>query len=977
MGYNADFELIEAREVEELRGKVELYRHINTGAELLSVQNDEEDKVFGVAFQTVPTDSTGVAHILEHVVLTGSKKYPIKEPFVELLKGSLASFVNAMTFPDHTVYPVASQNLADFYNLIDVYLDAVLHPLLLKQAFQQEGWHFELSDPDQALRYKGVVFNEMKGNFASANYILYRETLRTLFPDTAYFFSSAGDPLHIPDLGYEDFSSFYGLHYHPSNARIFFIGNDPPAERIALIGRALAGYRRGDLVRQVSMQTAFSEPKRVRVPYPLAGDGKDDAKHIVGVSWMFDDAQTPESLLSLEILNHILMGTTASALRKVLIESGLGEEIFGTGYNFGDGTDLKQLTFTCGLRGVPGENVDQVESLILETLAALVREGIDPSLVEASLNTIEFELRECNFGGYPRGLGVMMRVLPGWIHGGNPIDTLAFHEPLMRIKERAMNASGYFENMVAENLVGNPHRVTLHLEPDGGFLEGLEASETARLAHARKAFKESELQDVIANTGALLAWQETPDRPEDLAKIPILAKEDLDRDVKTIPLEVIEEQGSRILFHDLATSGIGYVDMGFNVRMLPLHLLPYVPLYGRALVGMGTALEDYVALSLRIGRDTGGIRSTALATGVYGTERTEAWLFLRGKALVGKTPDLFDILRDVLLSPRFDQQDRFRQIVLQEKARIEAGILQSGHQIVNSRLQAGLHQSGWAEEQFSGLEQLFFIRDLVSRIESDWGSVVADLEMIHKMLVNRGLMLFNMTMESSDRMTIWPDISSFLAGLPTAALEIPEWPVQLLKGNEGLAVPAQVNYVGAGVTLFPPGETPHGSWFVANGYLRNTWLWESVRVKGGAYGAFVVMDSLTGMYSQLSYRDPNILETLANFDRSAEYLLSIELDEVELLKSIIGAVGKMDEYQLPDAKGFTSMMRNISGLTDPVRQQLRDELLATRAEDFQALGASLKLASAESRLVVLGPGEGITEAFRDKPEGWLKLTQVM
>ncbi|MBP1693885.1 MAG: peptidase [Chloroflexi bacterium] len=705
MSYYHGFELIYEKEIPELNTRARLFRHVKSGAQLLSLENEEENKVFGITFRTPPVDSSGVAHIMEHAVLCGSQKYPVKEPFVELLKGSLNTFLNAMTFPDKTCYPVASQNVQDFYNLIGVYMDAVFHPLISEQAFNQEGWHYELENLDDPLVYKGVVFNEMKGAYSSPESLLGHSVQRSLFPDTTYGVDSGGDPQVIPQLTYAAFKSFHETYYHPANAWIYFFGDDDPDERLRRMDEYLREFDARMVNSEIGLQPAFPEPRREYIPYD-AVDEAGGKKSMLAVNWLLPETTDTEQTLGLSILAYILIGTHASPLRKALIDSGLGEDLVGAGLE----NDLRQMYFSTGLKGIAdgdegaSKKINQVEELIWTTLAKLAEEGIDPETVAAALNTVEFRLRENNTGSFPRGLLLMLRCLTTWLYDGDPLAPLAFEAPLQAIKQRLSAGERYFEGLIRQHLLENRHHTTVILQPESGLGARQEQAEQKRLASIRDALSVEELQAILDQTRALKLRQETPDTPEALATIPNLKLTDLDRENKVIPCEVSELSGSRLLYHDLFTNGIAYIDLGMDLHQLPQEYLPYAALFGRVLLEMGTQAEDFVRLSQRIGRTTGGIRPSYFITAVLGEAEqsrtgSAAWLFLRGKATLEHTGDLFAILHDVLLSARLDNPQRFRQMVLEEKADLEAALTPSGHRLVNMRLHSFFGEAGWVNEQ--------------------------------------------------------------------------------------------------------------------------------------------------------------------------------------------------------------------------------------------------------------------------------------
>ncbi len=965
------FELMTERDIPEINSQAKLYRHRATGARLLSLCNDDENKVFGITFRTPPVSSNGIAHIMEHSVLCGSRKFPVKEPFVELAKGSLNTFLNAFTYPDKTCYPVASQNRQDFYNLIDVYLDAVFYPRISEHTLQQEGWHYEVADAASPVTFRGVVFNEMKGAYSSPDELLGEQSRRSLFPDNAYGVDSGGDPAVIPDLTYGEFKAFHDTYYHPSNAYIYFYGDDPEPDRLRLLDEWLAAFERKEVQSQIPLQAGFDQPKQLTVPYD-SGDAPSAKGHVT-VNWLLPEGADVERALGLSILSHILIATPASPLRKALIDSGLGEEVVG-----GIEEQLRQMTFSAGLKGVQPENIASVEALILDTLARLAKDGLDANTIAASLNTVEFRLRERNTGRFPRGLALMLTALTTWLYDGDPIAALAFEQPLSALKARAA-AGRYFESLLKEHLLDNPHRTTVSLLPDSDEGHRRAAAEQERLQRSKAALSAEEWQQVIDDCAELKRRQDTPDSPEALATIPVLKLSDLDPRVKTIPIEVQHCDGTPILYHDLFTNGIVYLDLGFDLHALPQDLLPYAGLFGRLLTRMGTEQEDFVRLTQRIGRETGGIHAATLTSSVIGADRAVAYLFVRGKATAAQTAALLGILRDLLLSARLDNRERFKQIVREEKARLEAGLIPGGSAVVNQRLRARFTADAWAAEQMSGVSQLFFLRPLLEAIERDWEAVLSKLEEVRRQLVNRSIGLVNVTLDAAHWAAFRPQLESFLAVLPAASITPVQWQPEYVSRFEGLTIPAQVNYVGKGAPLYRLGYRLHGSALVINNYLNTAWLWEKVRMQGGAYGGSSQFDRRSGVFTYLSYRDPNLLATLDNFDASAAFLRDLDLSGAELNKAIIGAVGDLDAYLLPDAKGFTSLARYLTGDTDEARQQYRDEVLSTTAKDFKAFGEVLAAVKEKGEVVVLGAQEAIARANAERSErgDWLEVTKVL
>lgn len=958
------FELVRDEHIEEINTKAKLYRHTATGTELLSLENDDENKVFGVTFRTPPKDSTGIAHIMEHSVLCGSRKYPLKEPFIELVKGSLNTFLNAMTYPDKTTYPVASQNTQDFYNLVDVYMDAVFHPLIPKETLEQEGWHYELDDPKGELTFKGVVFNEMKGVYSSPDSLLYRQTQQSLFPDVTYGFDSGGDPAAIPDLTYEQFKAFHETYYHPSNARLYFYGDDEPERRLEQANAYLKEFERLEVDSSVALQERFGAPKSATIYYE-AGEDASSKKSMMTLSWMLPENNDRELSMLLGLLSYILVGTPASPLRKALLESGLGEALTGGGL----GTHLRQMYFSTGLKGIEGEDCQKVETLILDTLRKIADEGLSSDLIEAALNMTEFHLRENNTGSYPRGLSLMLHTMSTWLHDQDPMDALRYEDLLQASKDTLADPSGKalyhsapLQALIRDHLLQNQHRVTVLLSPKEGVQKEQEEAEKKRLQETQAKMDEGTLEEVAQHTKELKERQERPDPPELLAKLPNLQLADLDKENKTIPIEKSEEQGAEILYHDLFTNHIVYLDLAFDLEHLPQELLPYMSLFGQALVEIGTKEADEVQIAQRIRRKTGGIWSSSLLASQQETREPIYKMLLRGKVAVDKMDELLDIIKDLLLTVNFDNKDKFLQMVRKSKAGHESGLIPGGHGVANTRLRARLGGPDQIAETTGGVEKLFFLRDLLQRVEQDWPSVLATLERIRGLLVNRNTMLCNVTTDEETWKSFQPQLKAFLDALPAAEVKPESRAFDFAPIHEGLILPAQVNYVAKGANLYDLGYKAHGSVAVISKFLRTSWLWEKVRMQGGAYGGMCRFSRRTGIFSFLSYRDPNLLGTLENFDQSAHFLQKLELNENELTRGIVGTVGDIDSYQLPDSKGYSSMVYHLVGESDEFRQQLREEVLSTTLDHFHQFGQQLEALNDKGLVVVLGSQSALEEA---------------
>lgn len=948
------FSLIREANVPEVSGMVRLWRHDATGAELLSIMNSDENKCFGVTFRTPPVDSTGVAHILEHSVLCGSERYPVKEPFVELLKGSLQTFLNAFTFPDKTCYPVASANLQDFYNLIDVYLDAVFFPRITENCFRQEGWHVEADSTDGPFRYKGVVFNEMKGVYSSPDSVLAERSQQALFPDMTYGLDSGGDPEVIPRLTYRAFRDFHASHYHPSNARFFFWGDDPEEGRFARLDPYLSRFTARKVDSIVPLQPRLDVPRELEFAYAAGEEG--DKGH-VAVNWLTCESGETEELLILEMLEHILLGLPGSPLRKALIESGLGEDLTGSGLE----TDLRQTFFSVGLRSIVPGTAGDVEMLIMETLAELAEKGVPAAAIEAAVNSVEFDLRENNSGRFPRGLAAMIRSLATWLYDGDPLAPLAWEKPLADVKARLAAGEKVFEEAIRRWFLENEHRATVILTPDAGLAARTEAAETARLERIVSVLTPEERSELVEETRRLQEAQQAPDSPEQLATIPSLTLNDLPRENKQIPVAVSQERDVTTLTHELDTSGILYAEVLFPLDSVPDDMLPLIPLFGRSLTEMGTTRRNFVELGTLLASKTGGLEASPLISTIRGTREPVARLCLGGKATADKVEDLFGLMAEVINETDFDNPQRFTQMVLEERARLEQSLIPAGHGTVMTRLRASFCKAGQISERMGGITYLEAVRALSERVANDWQSVRADLEILRGLVLNRPGLVVNLTADAALLEHAERAASALVRALPSA-FSVPVIREALnLPSSEGLLVPAQVNYVGKGSNIFDLGYVWKGSAHVIARHLRMGWLWDQVRVQGGAYGAFCALDRMSGTLTQVSYRDPNVDRTLAAYDGAADYLRALQLSDRELTLAIVGAIGDLDTYLLPDARGAASLSRYLTDDREDLRQQMRDEILSTTRQDFVDFAEVMAEVAKNGKVCALG-GSAVEEA---------------
>jgi len=1009
------FETICKDVVTEYGAYCTLYRHKKSGAELLSVASDDDNKVFGITFRTPPEDSTGVPHILEHSVLCGSRKYKTKDPFVQLLQGSLQTFLNAFTYPDRTCYVVASQNEKDFYNLVNVYSDAVYHPRAVTDpnVHAQEGWHLELENKAEPLTYKGVVYNEMKGVYSSPDSLLYRQSQQSIFPDNTYGVDSGGDPIVIPDLSFEQFADFHKKFYHPANSRIYFSGDDDVATRLELMDEYLSEFDASPESKPGSViewqKKKYTEPQHLKYPYPIGGDQPET--HMVMVNWLMNDAQlAPVEEMTIQILDHLLMGTTQSVLRKAVMESGLGAAVVGGGVS----DELLQATFSVGLKGVEKDNVKEVEQLILDTLQKVVDEGFTDDAIDSSMNTMEFDMREFNTGSFPKGLSFMLGAMSKWLYDESPTSALKFEEPLAELKAKIEESgSKVFQDMVEDMLIKNTHRTTVEMVPSKTLEEETLNEEKERLAAIKKSLDDDKLDEIVASTKKLKELQASEDPPEARATIPSLSLEDLKREVTEYPIEVTENEADSsvtVVRHELvSTSGIAYADLGVDLSNIPLEDVPLLSIFTRMMTENGAGDLSDIELSRKIGTYTGGVNVLLSLTGLKGDDAPEnavsdgslmmTKLFIRGKATRDRTEDLFSIYKLILTEARLDSQSKVLEILKESKARLEAGIQGSGHQYSQSRMKARYNPASYIAEKMSGISYLATLKELEEMAKNDWPSLLARLEGIRKSLLDQNTcrdgMIINLTGDKEVLDTIQPSVDAFLKELPgdSSGAKLPDfykeshpWIVaakeEMAKKtpleDEGFVVSSQVSYVGKAGRLYEPNEVVPGAANVVAKFLRTGYLWDHVRVIGGAYGGFCTFSADDGIFSFLSYRDPNLASTIDVYDNAADNLLeSSEIlanDPEALATAIIGTIGDMDSALSPDQKGWLSLTQWIKRETSEARQRLRDEVLNCKAEDFKAFGERLKQMKETSVAVVSSKG-AFEEAAKAGKE--MKLTEIV
>ncbi len=953
------FELLADNPLPELGCNLKSYRHVRTGAHLVSAVADDPNKVFGVSFRTPVGDSSGIAHILEHSVLCGSERYPVKKPFLEMLRNSMHTFLNAFTALDRTMYPVASLNLRSFRNLVSVYLDAVFRPLLTEAAFEQEGWHLDLEEVDGPLQYRGVVYNEMKGAQANPHSVLMRASTGSLFEDHPYTHDSGGVAHEIRELTYARLKDYHARHYHPSNAWLFFYGDDDPRWRLETLDTFFEGFMfRADDTR-VPFYPLAATRRTVELPFSPIESGQETEKGFITANWLLPEIDDPLERFLIGITSSCLLGSQSAPLYKALIDSGLGESVVAGGFSF----DLRQPMFTVGLEGVEPVRFDRVTALIEETLSNLADTGFDDDLIEAVINSKDFAHREFGNSSFPKGLAIMAGMLSGQMHGGKRQSaTLGFQDTLKQARARIESDPDVLTRPLRIHLLDNPHRSTVRLVPDSGAQDAQRRAERERLDELEACLDTSERESIRDRSLWLRQYQVEPDSPEALASLPVLNLSDIDKETQEYPCEELPLDGVRYLSHDIATNGIVYVSLLFDLHRLPAELLDYVELFADALRQTGAGALDHVAFSRRISGTTGGI---GVATGLHSKEHGEeaaAHLVVGGKCLVHQMEGMVNLLAQMLRSARLDNRDRVRQLATQARSHAESSLLPSGHSFVGCRLAANNSEADWFDEVTGGIAALQSMRTQADNFIADWDRTAAVLEEIRTRLFTADNLLISVTAPSGDQNRLRELLRPVLERLPDAAGPCQRWQCTQIPEEEGLVVPAPVQFVGRAYDLRQAGYEHHGSMAVAARLINTSWLWANVREQGGAYGCSAGYNRHTGQFSCVSYRDPNVAETLDVYDAIPNFLDAAELSDQDLIQLIVGTFGSLDRDLQPRAQGQTALARFLTGSTRDMRQQRRAEILETRPEHVRALAGFLQEAGATTNTVVMGSAEALDQA---------------
>ena len=950
------FKLEKISDIAEISSKVYEFEHIKTGAKLLYVATDDDNKVFYIAFRTPPHDDTGVAHILEHSTLCGSKKYPLKEPFVELVKGSMNTFLNAMTYPDKTVYPVASRNDKDFRNLEDVYLDAVFYPAMLNnpQILMQEGHHFEIENPESPLTYSGVVYNEMKGALSAPDDILARKSMHELFPDNCYSFESGGDPEAIPNLTYEDFVNFHKKFYHPSNSYIYLYGDMDIAEQLKYLDEEyLSKFEKIEVDSEIKLQPQFTKMKKVSDVYPIGEEENDAEKTFISLNILTGDIKDSETILGLEILNHALFTTPAAPLKKAIIDSKLGKDI-----DSGLEEDLLQPAFNITLNGSEVERTEKFYDLVISEMKKLVENGIDKTLLQASINLFEFRLREADFGFMPKGLIYGLRILRTWIYGDDATTYFKYEDDLKAMKDGLNN--GYFEKLLQKYFIDNPHKVLMTLAPSKTLAKERDAATAAKLAEIKSKMTPEEIQNVIDTAKNLKIRQQTPDSPEALEKIPLIQISDIKKEPEKLPLIYRDIDGTRILFSNVDTHGIIYLTVYFDALKVPQNKVFYALLLNELIGRVDTRQHSYEDLANLINLNIGGFGSVIGAD----AKKNEPDSFMPrlkvyAKCLSSKVENMTAILSEIFTESIFTNKKRLREIIEEEQIGIELNLQGSANAIISARI-ASYYSKAGAYNDAAILPFNEFLKDLLANFDEKFDNLVDELTDVYNRLFNRNGLIVSVTATDDLYRDFKTPLTKLIKALPVDEYPVNEYDYPCVAQNEGLYSQSRVQYVGKGANFIKRGYEYNGVLNVLEHILRYEYFWTKIRVQGGAYGAFANFGRNGNLFFG-SYRDPNLKNTIDVFDGTADFLRNFDVSDREMDKYIIGTMSKVDKPLTPSIKGQIAAEFCLKGITYDDRQKSRSEILNARQGDIKALAKLIEDCMAENNLCVFGNENVIKE----------------
>ena len=912
------YEVLQTEDLSDLKSKGTLLKHKKSGARVLLMENDDENKVFTIGFRTPPSDSTGVPHIMEHSVLCGSKEFPVKDPFVELVKGSLNTFLNAMTYPDKTVYPVASCNDKDFQNLMHVYMDAVFYPNIYQhdKTFRQEGWSYKLDDPDGELTISGVVYNEMKGAFSSPEGVLDRVVLNSLFPDNAYSVESGGDPEMIPELTYEQFLDFHRKYYHPSNMK--------------------------EVVQEYSIASEESEEDNTYLSY----------NKVIGTT--LDE----KLYLAFEILDYALLSAPGAPLKKALLDAGVGKDISGS-YDNG----VYQPIFSVISKNANVEQNEEFVRVIEDTLKDIVKNGINKKALRAGINYHEFRFREADFGNYPRGLMYGLQLFDSWLYDETkPFIHMQAIPTFEFLKEQV--ETGYFEELIQKYLLDNTHGSIVIIKPERGRTARMDKELADKLQAYKDSLSKEEIDALVKATKELEEYQEEESAPEDLAKIPVLGREDISREIAPIYNKELETGGVKLVHHEVETNGIGYTALLFDLSGIPEEKLPYISILQSVLGIIDTKNYEYSELFNEINVHTGGIgTSLELYTDATKVKEKEfcATFEIKGKALYPKMDVLFSMMREILMESDLGDEKRLKEILAMLKSRLQMSFLSSGHTTAALRSLSYTSPMAKFKDDTDGIGYYEVVKELEENFEEKKAELIANLRQIAQQIFRKDNLIISYTSSADGLAPMEEAFAKIADTLHTEEKEAETLcEIHCVKRNEGFKTSSKVQYVARTGNFIDRGVEYTGALQILKVILSYDYLWQNVRVKGGAYGCMSSFNRIGEGYL-VSYRDPNLEKTMEIYEGVVEYLKNFNVDDRDMNKFIIGTISNIDRPMNPAAKGSRSMNLYMNHVSAEMIREERNQILDAQQADIRALADVLQALLDAHELCVIGSEEKIEE----------------
>lgn len=955
----AEYEILDEHRVEDVQSDGFILRHKKSGARIAILSNNDDNKVFYIGFRTPPEDETGVPHIIEHTTLCGSKKFPVKDPFIELAKGSLNTFLNAMTYPDKTVYPVASCNDQDFKNLMDVYLDAVFNPNITKyeEIFKQEGWHYELTGKDDELKINGVVYNEMKGAYSSPDEVLSSQIYRSLFPDNTYSKDSGGNPEYIPKLTYEAYLDFYHKYYHPSNSYIYLYGDMDVVERLEWLDKEyLSRYDYKKVNSEINKQPAFDEIKNVEAEYSITMDDSQENKTYLSYNRVVGDSLDEMLYQAFDVLDYALVSSPGAPVKQALIDAGIGDDVYGS-YDAG----ILQPVFSFVAKNANASQADEFESIIENTLKEVVKTGINKEALLAGINSSEFKFREADFGQFPKGLLFGLNCLDSWLFDDmKPFIHLECLDTFAKLR-RAVDTD-YFEKLIQEYLLDNTHGSSVTVKPKRGLGNGREEALAKELSDYKASLSDEEIDKLIEETEHLKKYQEEPSSDEDLRKLPMLTRADMKKEA--MPFSNIEDTLSdvKVVRHDIESNGIDYISFLFDAGDFAQSELGYLGFFTNALGLVSTEKYSYTDLANATNIYTGGI-STGTASHPDIKDRNN-FVFkfeVKLKVLEKNLDKALELMEQMLLASDFTDTKRLGEIVAQIKARLQANLSSSGHLVAAMRSMSSFSRYALYQDELKGIAFYRSICRIEKELSESPKSVSDKLAAIAKKLFARNRMLISFTGNSEAYGNAKLSLEKVIAGFNKMSAIGNQAEVHFNTAKEAFIDASQIQYVAKTGDFICEGYEYTGALRLLRIILSYDYLWINVRVKGGAYGCMNTF-LRSGESYFVSYRDPNLSDTLDVYDRIPEYIKSFSPDERDMTKYIIGTFSALDTPMNPEAKGSRSMSAYLEGITYEQIQKERNEILNAQPENIRRLADLVEAVLKKDSICVIGNENMIKES---------------